>query len=248
MTLSNELKQTVKKLRLSGILPTLPERMAYAKQQHLTYAEFLELVMQDEVDRRLHNQVDNQMKKAGINPFETLERYDFDAPVQVDREMIKGLFSLNFIEEKDNVMLCGPVGVGKTYLANALAHAAVRRGKKVLMVRAEKLFKKLQQSRADYSYEKALLGFITPDMLIIDDFGLKALNEQQSTDFYEIVVERYGRASTVITSNRDTDEWLELFHDPILANSALDRLVHNAYRVVIEGESYRKTKSRKKLI
>jgi DNA replication protein DnaC len=204
--------------------------------------------MQDEVDRRLHNQVDNQMKKAGINPFETLERYDFDAPVQVDREMIKGLFSLNFIEEKDNVMLCGPVGVGKTYLANALAHAAVRRGKKVLMVRAEKLFKKLQQSRADFSYEKALLGFITPDMLIIDDFGLKALNEQQSTDFYEIVVERYGRASTVITSNRDTDEWLELFHDPILANSALDRLVHNAYRVVIEGESYRKIKSRKKLI
>jgi DNA replication protein DnaC len=248
MTLSNELKQTVKKLRLSGILPTLLERMAYAKQQHLTYGEFFELVMQDEVDRRLHNQVDNQMKKAGINPFETLERYDFDAPVQVDREMIKGLFSLNFIEEKDNVMLCGPVGVGKTYLANALAHAAVRRGKKVLMVRAEKLFKKLQQSRADFSYEKALLGFITPDMLIIDDFGLKALNEQQSTDFYEIVVERYGRASTVITSNRDTDEWLELFHDPILANSALDRLVHNAYRVVIEGESYRKIKSRKKLI
>jgi DNA replication protein DnaC len=85
-------------------------------------------------------------------------------------------------------------------------------------------------------------------MLIIDDFRLKALNEQQSTDFYEIVVERYGRAATVITSNRDTDEWLELFHDPILANSALDRLVHNAYRVVIEGESYRKIKSRKKLI
>lgn len=129
-----------------------------------------------------------------------------------------------------------------------MAHAAVRRGKKVLMVRAEKLFKKLQQSRADYSYEKALLGFITPDMLIIDDFGLKALNEQQSTDFYEIVVERYGRASIVITSNRDTDEWLELFHDPTLANSALDRLVHNPYRVVIEGESYRKIKSRKKLI
>ena len=114
------------------------------------------------------------------------------------------------------------------------------------MIRAETLFKKLLQARADYTYERELVKYITPDLLIIDDFGLKKLTEQQSGDLYEIIVERYKVSSTVITSNRDVDEWLDLFHDPLLAISTLDRLAHNAYHIVIEGESYRKYRTKKK--
>jgi DNA replication protein DnaC len=237
---TNELKQTLKRLRLSGLLATLGDRVAYAKGVKLSYVEFLELLLQDEVHRREQNSLNKRMKYASLDSNQTLERFDWDAKVTVDRDMLKELFSLEFIDRCENVILCGPVGVGKTFLANALAHSACRRGKKVLLSRAHKIFKTLLQSRADNSFEKELIRFISPDLLLIDDFGLQKLTHQEANDFYEIVVERYGRASTIITSNRHVDEWEVLFGDPILANSALDRLAHNAYQLIIEGESYRK--------
>lgn len=237
---TNELKQTLKRLRLSGLLATLGDRVAYAKGVKLSYIEFLELLLQDEVHRREQNSLNKRMKYASLDSNQTLERFDWDAKVTVDRDMLKELFSLEFIDRCENVILCGPVGVGKTFLANALAHSACRRGKKVLLSRAHKIFKTLLQSRADNSFEKELIRFISPDLLLIDDFGLQKLTHQEANDFYEIVVERYGRASTIITSNRHVDEWEVLFGDPILANSALDRLAHNAYQLIIEGESYRK--------
>ena len=237
---TNELKQTLKRLRLSGLLATLGDRVAYAKGVKLSYVEFLELLLQDEVHRREQNSLNKRMKYASLDSNQTLERFDWDAKVTVDRDTLKELFSLEFIDRCENVILCGPVGVGKTFLANALAHSACRRGKKVLLSRAHKIFKTLLQSRADNSFEKELIRFISPALLLIDDFGLQKLTHQEANDFYEIVVERYGRASTIITSNRHIDEWEALFDDPILANSALDRLAHNAYQLIIEGESYRK--------
>ena len=230
-----ELKHILKKLRLSGILFTLQDRIAYAKASKLSYGEFLELILQDELSRRQHNSFSRRMKAALLHPDQTLERFDWEAAVIVDRDMLKELFSLEFIDRCENVILCGPVGVGKTFLANALAHSACRRGKKVLMDRAKTIFKTLRQSRADNSFEKELVKFISPDLLVIDDLGLQKLTTQEANDFYEIVVERHGRASTIITSNRHVDEWEALFDDPILANSALDRLAHNAYQLIIEG-------------
>ena len=237
---TNELKQTLKRLRLSGLLATLGDRIAYAKGVKLSYLEFLELILQDEIQRREQNSLNKRMKYASLDSNQTLERFDWDAKVSVDRNTLKELFSLEFIDRRENVIFCGPVGVGKTFLANAIAHSACRRGKKVLMSRAHKIFKTLMQSRADNSFEKELIKYIGPELLVIDDFGLQKLTHQEANDFYEIVVERYGRTSTIITSNRHVDEWEVLFDDPILANSALDRLAHNAYQLIIEGESYRK--------
>jgi len=236
---TNELRQTLKRLRLSGLLATLGDRVAYAKGVKLSYVEFLELILQDEVHRREQNSMNKRMKYASLDSDQTLERFDWDAKVTIDRDTLKELFSLEFIDRRENVIFCGPVGVGKTFLANAIAHSACRRGKKVLLSRAHKIFKTLLQSRADNSFEKELIKYIGPDLLVIDDFGLQRLTHQEANDFYEIVVERYGRASTIITSNRHVDEWEALFDDPILANSALDRLAHNAYQLIIEGESYR---------
>ena len=134
----------------------------------------------------------------------------------------------------------GPVGVGKTFLANALGHSACRAGKKVLFMRADSLLKELHRSRADHSTDKVLRRLISLDLLILDDFGLRSLDRVQSNDIYEVLIERHKRSSTILTSNRTVDEWVPLFADPILAQSALDRLAHNAHQVVIDGDSYRK--------
>lgn len=245
MGITNELKQTLKSLRLSGLLATLADRVAYAKGTKLSYAEFLELLLNDEIQRRQDTTVERRLKSASVDIDQTFERFDWDAAITVDRDKLRDLFRLEFIERKENILICGPVGVGKTFIANALAHSSCRRGHKVLMLRASAMFKRLLQSRADNSYERELIKLISPDLLIIDDFGLQKLTAEQAGDFYEVVIERYAKASTVITSNRDLQEWMALFDDQIMANSALDRIAHNAHQLIIEGESYRRKKTPK---
>jgi DNA replication protein DnaC len=242
METTSELKQLLKALRLSSLLTTLPERVAFAKGNKLTHLEFLEMIFSDEVERRDQGALTRRLFNAKVNHDEVLERFDWGASITLDRDRFKGLMGLEWVECKENVIMTGPVGVGKSFLANALAHSACRRNKSVFLVKAAKMFKVLFAARADNSLERELLKLISPVLLVIDDFGLEQLTPEQSHDFYEIISERYGRGSTILTSNREVGEWINLFNDQILANSALDRLAHNAHQLVIEGESYRKKK------
>lgn len=240
METKSSLKSVLKRLRLSGILATLPERVAYTKKAKLETQDFLELVLQDEIDRRDRNNLRLRLQKARFTEEQTFENFDWDAPITFDRDRIKHLFSLAFLEQHEDVIFMGPVGVGKSHLASALGHAACRTGRDVLRIRVDHLFRELHQSRADSSTSKLLRKLIATDVLLLDDFGLRRLDAIQSSDLYELIVERHKRASTIFTSNRAVEEWIPLFDDPILAQSALDRLAHNAHQVVIEGESYRK--------
>jgi len=240
MQIQPELKTVLKRLKLSGILATLPDRWAYARQEKLEYTQFLELILSDEVERREHKHLANRLQEAGFEEECTLERFDWSAKIRIDKARLTELFGLHFIERRENVVFCGPVGVGKSYLAQALGHAACRASYRVLFIRADQLLKTLTRSRADNSFDRELRCFISPDLLIVDDFGLKKLSSQATSDFYDLLIERHTRSSTILTSNRSVEEWMAVFDEPMLGQSALDRFCHRAHQFVIEGESYRK--------
>jgi DNA replication protein DnaC len=240
MQIQTELKSVLKRLRLSGILATLPDRWAYARQEKLDYTQFLELVLSDEVERRDHKNLANRLRDAGFEEECSLERFDWSAKIRIDKTRLTELFGLHFIERHENVIFCGPVGVGKSFLAQAIGHAACRAGYQVLFRQTERLLKALARSRADNSFDRELRSFLTPDLLVLDDFGLKKLSSQATSDFYDLLIERHTRSSTIITSNRGIEEWMTVFDEPMLGQSALDRFCHRAHQFVIEGESYRK--------
>jgi DNA replication protein DnaC len=237
--LDADLLRLMKRLKLGPLAPTLPERLALARAQQLDYAAFLTLLLADEVQRRDQQALERRLTGAGFEDRASLETFDWTAPVTLDRRQLQALFTLQFLARKEHVLLVGPVGVGKTFLAQALGTAAVRAGHSVLFVRADTMLRELNQARADHTLEKTFRRYLTPELLIVDDFGLHRLSAQQSADLYELVIERHRRASFVFTSNRGVDEWLALWDDPILGNSALDRLANGAHQLVIEGPSYR---------
>jgi DNA replication protein DnaC len=241
--ITSDLKQVLKRLKLSGILPVLPDRLALAKQGHMDYASFLELILSDEIARREQGNLDRRLRQAGFEEVVTLEQWDDSADVKYDRQLVQELFGLHFLQRHEHVLIVGPVGVGKSFLAQALGHAACRAGYSVLFSRVDTMLKQLAMARADYTFDRELRRYLTPDILIADDFGLHKLTAQQSSDFYDVIIGRHRQSSLIITSNRDVAEWVALFDDPILANSALDRLAHRSYQLVVEGESYRKRTS-----
>src|SRR5215471_16304446 len=243
MLIQPELTTALRRLHLSGMLATLPDRLAFARKDKVDYTEFLQLVLGDEIERREHKRVEVRLNDAGFDEECTLERFDWSAQIRVDKARLMELFGLHFIQRHENVTFSGPVGVGKTYLAQALGHAACRAGSRVLFTRADALVKALASSRADNSYDRELRRFISPDLLVIDDFGLRKLSGQACSDFYDLVLERHTRSSTIITSNRAIDEWMNVFDEPLLGQSALDRFCHRAHQFVIDGDSYRKRTS-----
>jgi DNA replication protein DnaC len=153
MQIPPELKTVLKRLKLSGMLATLPDRWAYARQEKLDYPQFLELVLSDEVERRDHKRVANRLGEAGFEEECTLERFDWSAKIRLDKARLTELFGLHFLERRENVIFCGPVGVGKSFLAQALGHAACRAGYRVLFSRSDLLLKTLARSRADNSFD-----------------------------------------------------------------------------------------------
>jgi DNA replication protein DnaC len=237
---SADLRQILRSLKLGKMLDTLPERLTLARQQQLPHADFLELVLADEVTRRETNSAALRARAAGLDPGMRIDTWDTTAAVRFDQQLWNELTSLRFLDGPHGALILGPVGVGKTHLATALGHIAVRRRVGVHMARADKLFKRLKAARLDNTVEAETRRLAHIPLLIIDDFCLQSLDSTETADFYELVVERHLKAPTVLTSNREPNEWLALMADPLLAQSAVDRLVSTAHELVVEGESYRR--------
>ena len=237
--ISPELRQVLRRLHLSPILETLPERLALAKQQKMPYQDFIELVMADEAARRDRVGADLRARTARLDMAMRLESWDESTNVTFDHQLWNELCTLRFMEQSAGVLIIGPVGVGKTMLANSLGHIATRRKHSVHFGRADQIFKRLKASRLDGTYEQELRRLLRVDLLILDDVCLQSMDAVETHDLYEVVVERYRRASMVFTSNREPKEWLPLMADPMLAQSAVDRISNSAFELVIEGESYR---------
>jgi DNA replication protein DnaC len=238
--ISPDLKQVLRRLKLGKMLDTLPERLTLAKQQHLTHAAFLELVLADEATRRDTTSAARRAHAAGLDPVMRLDTWDDTAAVRYDRTLWNELTSLRFLDGPHGACLLGPVGVGKTHLATALGHIAVRRRVSVLMLRADAMLKRLKAARLDNSVEAEMRRLAQVQLLLIDDFALQPMDATETADFYELVVARHHKASTVTTSNREPAEWLTMMSDPLLAQSAVDRLTSTTHELVIEGESYRR--------
>jgi DNA replication protein DnaC len=245
MNLQHQLETQLKTLRLGGFLQTLDLRLQEAQKASVGYVDFLQLLVQDEIERREAKKLISRLSRASFEEEKTLEGFDYSFNPKLNAKLIRDLGNGTFIERKEHVLLYGPAGVGKSHIVQALGHQACRMGYEVLFTKAVKLFRFLLAGRADHSWEKRMKKYLAPDLLIIDDFGLAALSPIQAEDFYEIVAERHLKSSIALNSNRPPQDWIPLFPDPVMANSALDRLVHHAHHLIMEGESYRKKLSPK---
>lgn len=234
-----DLVRTLKELKLGQMTQTLPERLVLARQQKMSHAAFLQLVLADEITRRDSRSATLRARTAGLDPSMRLDTWDELDDLTYDRDLLADLATLRFTEAGHGALVLGPVGVGKTHLASALGHIAIRRRMTVHAARADKLFTRLRASRLDNTLEAELRKLARIDLLILDDFALKPLDATETNDFYELVVDRHRRASTVVTSNREPAEWLTLMSDALLAQAAVDRLTSGAHTLVIEGPSYR---------
>jgi DNA replication protein DnaC len=237
--LSPELVAALKRLKLGRIADTLPDRLVLADKQDMVFEDLLLLILSDEISRRDSSAAERRARDAGLDAGMQLELWDKTAKVTYDKRVLAELVSLRFLEAHRHVVVLGPVGVGKTFLASALGHVACHHGYRVLFIRADEMLRTLRQSRLDNSRDAEMVALTTVDLLIIDDFALGPMDKQESKDVYQLFLERTGHGSMIVTSNRDTAEWISMFDDVLLAQSAVDRFNNAAYDLIIEGESYR---------
>ncbi len=238
MTRTHQLESALRSLSLSGMLDTLEARLAQAHAGELGHLEFLQLLCQDEIARREVAALQRRLRAARFEAATTIEDFDFSYNPKIPAAVIRDLATLRFVEAGESVVLHGPVGVGKSHVAQALGHAACRRGHSVVFTKTSRLLADLAGGHADRSWEARLRRWARPVVLILDDFAIRDFTLTQADDLYELVTERAGRPA-IFTANRQAADWYSLFPNPVVAESILDRIVNSAHHVHMDGRSYR---------
>jgi DNA replication protein DnaC len=234
----------LRKLRLGHAASVLEPHHQAAINEKLGYLEFLERLVDDELQTRDHKGLDKCIRAARFPILKTLEDFDFSFQPSLDVKLIKALADCDFVAKHETILFVGPPGVGKSHLAGALGVKACMRGYSVLFSTIQHLAGQLGAAIADLSIEKLIAQYVDADLVVLDELGFTPLNRVVADHVFRIVSERYERGAIILTSNKPFDLWGEMFADPILATAVLDRLVHHAHIVPITGESYR-TKDRR---
>jgi DNA replication protein DnaC len=237
--MTDTLREKLKKLMLSGIIKTADMRAEQAAKEQMSYTEFLELLVNDEHMNRSRNRRNAMLQRSRIPGHKTIEEFNFSWQPSLNRQVIYGFGTCEYIRKKENIAFIGLPGTGKTHLSIALGFKAIDQGYTVLFSTLSEIMDDLYISRADNSFRLKLKKYTTPDLLVIDEFGLKKLNQTNVDDLYEVIAKRYEVSSTIITSNKQFDEWGGILFDPVLATAILDRFVHHCNFIMIEGLSYR---------
>ena len=237
--MDNLIIKKLNRLKMPGMVETLEQRLDQAMKEKWSYSALVEMLLTDEIERRNNKQLTLRLAKSRLDQNKTLETFDFAFNPKVQASLIRELSSCAFMEKKQNIFILGPSGVGKSHLAQAIGHQACRREHDTLFYCTYQLFEWIYAGRGDGTHKRRLALVIKTPLLILDDFALQALNEAQQADLYQLIAERYEKNSTIITSNRDFDEWPSIFTNSLLGSAALDRLVHKGIQIVIEGCSFR---------
>lgn len=234
-----QLKINLKNLRLLSMYDNVDMRIEEAIKNKLSYVDFLQLLTQDEIDRRKHQKRERLIKKAKFGKLKYISEFDFSFNLSINRQEILSHTSCEFINNNQNIIFHGPTGVGKTFLAKAIGIEACCRGYNVLFTRTAKMLDIIYSGKADNTFYKKLDYFIKQDLLILDDFGMTTFTDQMLNILNEIISERCEQGSIIITSNRNIQHWHELFNEPVISSALLDRLFHDSHLIHIDGKSYR---------
>jgi DNA replication protein DnaC len=241
MTKTAQLETTLRALKLGGMLETIDARLTQASAGELGHIEFLQVLCEDELTRRDAAGYLRRVRDAHFESTTTIEEFDFAYNPKVPAAQIRDLVTLRFVEASESVILHGPVGVGKTMIAQALGHAACRHGYSAAFTKTSRLVGDLAGGHADRSWEARLKAWTRPAVLILDDFAMREFTPAQADDLYELVTER-TKKSLIITANRSAADWYSLFPNPVVAESILDRIVNVAHHIHMDGKSYRPNK------
>ncbi len=244
--MTQETLEKIKKLRLLGMARAYETSLENDKLAHLSADELITMLVESEWDDRLNRNIDRRLRNARFRYQSCIESIDYQSDRNLDRNQLMRFAECNFIRKKENIIITGSTGIGKSYLATALGHQACTMGFKVYYANINKLFSRLKMGKADGSYTREIARIERQDLLIIDDFGLFPIDNQNRTALMEIVEDRHKKASMIITSQLPVNCWYEVIGDKTVADAVLDRIVHDAHRIELKGESLRKTRDKQK--
>lgn len=243
------LQASLRVLKLSGMLETLEARLAQARAGDLGHLEFLQVLCEDEISRRETAAMNRRIRRARFEQQATLEGFDFTAAPKLPAAAIRDLAALRWLGAGESVVLYGPVGVGKTHIAQALGHLAIRSGADVRFTKTSRLLADLAGGHADNTLERRIREYARIPVLILDDFAMRELTPTHADDLYELITERATLGgSMILTSNRQPSDWYPLFPNPVVAESLLDRLINTSHQIFMNGPSYRPNKRPKSAI
>ena len=237
--MKQSLAESLKRLRLSGLAQSLDVRLVEAQGHGLTPEEFLELILEDEMNVRRQRRIGRRLTAAAFRELKTLDEFDWRFNPQIKRKPIYDLAAGHFIRERRDVLFIGPPGVGKSHLAQAIGYEAIKAGYLVLYRSIFDLVRDFLRDEAMGGEEKVLARYLKPDLLVVDDMGLKQLPKHSGEYLFEIIMRRYENRSTLMTSNRPIEDWGKLIGDVPSATAILDRFLHHAEVIPMTGKSYR---------